>query len=92
MMLGEQPPVAAYVHQMAVKDGYRGLNLGKQLLDWAGEQAANQGRQLFRIDFPPENDGLRGYYEGLGFRFVGNWEINAPHATYTAALYERPVS
>ncbi len=90
MMWGEQPPVAAYVHQLAVKDGYRGMNLGGQLLDWAGQQAANKGRDLLRIDFPPENDGLRAYYEGLGFTFVENREIHAPHATYMAALYEKP--
>lgn len=91
MMWGEQPPTAAYVHQLAVKDGYRGMDLGKQLIDWASKQAADKGKELLRIDFPPENDGLRAYYEKLGFTFVQNREIHAPHATYTAALYERPV-
>lgn len=78
------------MHQLAVKEGYRGQDLGKQLLDWAGQQAANNGRGLLRIDFSPENDGLKAYYEKLGFKWVQNREIHAPHATYTAALYERP--
>lgn len=91
MTWGEQPPTAAYVHQLAIKDGYRGMGLGKQLLDWAGQQAANNGRTLLRIDFPPENDGLKSYYENLGFRWVQNRKIHAPHATYTTALYERSI-
>lgn len=91
MMWGKQPPVAAYVHQLATRDGYRGQNIGGQMLDWASQQAADNGRQLLRIDFPPQNDGLRQYYEGLGFQFVENRLIEAPHATYTAALYERSV-
>jgi hypothetical protein len=67
------------------------MDLGKQLLDWASQQAAEQDRGLLRIDFPPENDGLRAYYEKLDFKFVQNREIHAPHATYTAALYERHI-
>jgi ribosomal protein S18 acetylase RimI-like enzyme len=92
MMWGEQQPIAAYVHQLAVKDGYRGMDLGKQLLDWASLQATNKGRELLRIDLSPENDGLKTYYEGLGFKWVENREIHAPRATYTAALYERPIT
>lgn len=92
MMWGKQPPVAAYVHQLAIKDGYHGQGIGGQLLNWAALKAAKQGRDLLRIDFPPHNDGLKQYYEKLGFKFVMNREINAPHATYTAALYERPIN
>lgn len=90
MMWGEQPPVAAYVHQLAIKDGYHGQGIGEQLLEWAGQKALEKGRKLLRIDFPPHNEGLKRYYEKLGFKFVVNREIHAPHATYTAALYERP--
>jgi ribosomal protein S18 acetylase RimI-like enzyme len=91
MMWGKQPPVAAYVHQLAIKDGYHGQSIGRELLDWAGKEAAREGRKLLRIDFPPQNAGLKKYYEKLGFKFVSERLINAPHATYTAALYERPV-
>lgn len=92
MMWGKQPPVAAYVHQLAIKAGYHSQGIGEQLLDWAGKKAAEQGRELLRIDFSPPNTGLKKYYEQLGFTFVKNREINAPHATYMAALYERPVN
>lgn len=92
MMWGKQPPVAAYVHQLAIKDGYHGQGIGEQLLDWADRKAAKAGRKLLRIDFPPQNTGLKKYYEKLGFKFVMNREIHAPHATYIAALYEHPVN
>lgn len=91
MMWGKQPPVAAYVHQLAIKDDYHGQGLGGQLLDWAGKKAALEGRKLLRLDFPPHNTGLKKYYEKLGFKFVMYREIHGPHATYTAALYERPI-
>jgi GNAT superfamily N-acetyltransferase len=54
MMWGMQPPVAAYFHQLAIKDGYHGLGVGSQLLNWAGEQATRKGRTLLRLDFPPK--------------------------------------
>lgn len=91
MTWGKHPPIAGYVHQLATKDGYRGMGIGKQLLEWASQQAANNGKELLRIDFPPENDGLKAYYASLGFKWVQDREIQTPHATYTAALYERPI-
>lgn len=87
---GEQPPVAGYLHQLAVKDGYRGMHLGRRLLDWAGHYVAQSGRQLLRIDFPPDNVGLKTYYEKLGFKWIKDSEVSTPHTTYSAALYERP--
>lgn len=92
MTWGKQPPIAAYIHQLVIKDGYRGMNLGRQLLDWASQRAFSNGRELLRIDSPPGNKGLKSYYENLGFKWVKNREINAPHITYTAALYEKPTT
>lgn len=92
MTWGKQPPVAAYVHQIVVKDSYRGMNLGEKLLDWASKRAADNGRALLRIDVPPENKGLRSYYESLGFQWVQDREVHPPNGTYSVSLYERPVS
>lgn len=89
---GKQPPHAAYVHQLAVKDGYHGYNLGGQLLDWAGQQAVAKGREFLRVDLPPDNEGLKAYYEKQGFTWVKNREIHADWGDYTAALYERPAA
>jgi GNAT superfamily N-acetyltransferase len=89
LIWGKQPPVAAYVHQLAIKDGYHGQNMGEQLLKWANQKTAQQQRRLLRIDLPEGNQGLKQYYEKLGFRWVMNREVRAPHKTYIAALYER---
>ena len=86
---GKQPPIAAYVHQLAVASGYHGLDLGKQLLDWAGLQASSNDRNLLRIDIPPGNEGLKNYYEKQGFKWVKDREVRAPHKTYTAVLCEK---
>lgn len=92
MTWGNQPPIAVYLHQLAINDDHRGLGLGAKLLDWADHQAAKNGRELLRIDIPPENKGLRDYYRKIGFKWVKNREVHAPHATYIAALYERPIT
>lgn len=74
-----------------MRDGYHGRGIGGQLMDWADQQAAAKGRKLLRVDFPPNNSGLKAYYEKHGFKFVKNRKIHAPHTTYTTALYERPI-
>lgn len=91
MTWGEQPPVAAYVHQLVVNDSHRGMGLGKQLLDWASQQAARSGKELLRLDVPHDNKGLKSYYEKLGFQWVQDKEVHSPSETYTVSLYERQI-
>ena len=64
---GEQPPVAGYVHAIAVRREYAGQRLGERLLAWAEEQIAAAGRQFLRLDCMSDNAVLRAYYERLGF-------------------------
>lgn len=92
MMWGAQPPVAAYVHQLAIRDGYHGLGIGAEVLNWAGGRAAEAHRPLLRIDFPPANDGLRRYYRRIGFEWVRDTAIRGKRRTYTATLWQRPSS
>ncbi len=92
MVWGKQPSTAGYIHLLAVRDEYHGHNLGGQLLDWAGEKAKANGKKALRIDLSPKNNGLRAYYEKQGFTWVENKEVHAPHATYVAALFEKPIS
>lgn len=89
---GEQPAVAGYAHQLAVKNGYRGQNLGAQILDWASKKTEVNRRSFLRIDFPPDNEGLKRYYTALGFTFVEKRLVETSRSTYTAGLYQRPVS
>jgi GNAT superfamily N-acetyltransferase len=59
---GEQPPVAGYVHGIAVRREFAGL--GPELLEWADEQVRATGRDLLRLDCRTDNSKLRAYYEG----------------------------
>ena len=91
MTWGHQPPVAGYLHQAAIKDGFHGLGYGKQIFDWAADEVAAKGRTLLRLICRPDNLSLRKYYESLNFIYVKDRKIHAPDKTYTAALYERKV-
>jgi GNAT superfamily N-acetyltransferase len=64
-----------------------GRGLGVAIVEWADGQAAAAGRRYLRLDCMRENDGIRAYYERLGFDHRGDID----HPRFAAALYERPV-
>jgi ribosomal protein S18 acetylase RimI-like enzyme len=88
---GKQPPTAAYIHQLAIKDGYHGQHLGRVLLDWLSKQAAQKGYDQLRLDVPSDNNGLKHYYEKQGFVWVKDKEVRAPWGIYASSLYERSI-
>lgn len=89
---GKQPDNAGYLHQLAVKDGYHGQNLGSQIIDRLGAEVLSNGRQFLRLDCNAQNAELCAYYEKLGFEQVGtNTRPDNELGTYQSALYERPV-
>jgi GNAT superfamily N-acetyltransferase len=81
---GEQPPVAGYVHGIAVRRGFAGL--GSELLEWADEQVRLAGRDVLRLDCRTDNERLRRYYEERGFEHRGDATV----AEFRTSLYERP--
>lgn len=83
---GEQPPVAGYVHGLAISRAEGGRGLGRALLDWAGRRTAAAGRPLLRLDCMTANPVLRAYYERAGFTYVRD----ATDWSWSASLYERP--
>jgi aminoglycoside phosphotransferase (APT) family kinase protein/GNAT superfamily N-acetyltransferase len=94
---GPQPPDALYVHRLVVARAATGRAIGARLLDWATEQAVERGRAWLRLDCGAENGRLRGYYERLGFRHVGDTTLDLPAAgsgpgTWRGSLYQRPVA
>jgi ribosomal protein S18 acetylase RimI-like enzyme len=80
---GEQPPVAGYVHGIAVRREFAGLGL--ELLEWADEQVRAEGRDLLRLDCRTDNERLRRYYEERGFEHRGDATV----ANFRTSLYER---
>jgi ribosomal protein S18 acetylase RimI-like enzyme len=89
---GDRPNDAGYMHQLAVKDGHHGNDLGGRIMDWLAKEAKKENRQFLRLDCDANNEGLCSYYEEHGFVRVGtNSRQDNEMGTYEAALYERPV-
>jgi ribosomal protein S18 acetylase RimI-like enzyme len=82
---GKQPPVAAYMHGLAVKESAHGKAVGANVLTWTVQEAARQGRQYLRLDCDEKNFALCRYYERRGFIQVGE---RALQSGYVAALYQ----
>ncbi|GGO60086.1 GNAT family N-acetyltransferase [Streptomyces lasiicapitis] len=61
---------AMYVHKLTVDRPYAGTELGRRLLDWAGDHAARQGAAWLRLDAWSGNTRLHAYYEAAGFTHV----------------------
>jgi ribosomal protein S18 acetylase RimI-like enzyme len=80
---GEQPPVAGYVHGIAVRRDFAGL--GPELLKWAAQRVREADRELLRLDCRTDNAELRGYYERHGFRHRGDTTVD----DFRTSLYER---
>lgn len=87
---GLQPPVAGYIHRLAVKEGFHGQGIGERIVDWAATRAAENGRSVLRLDCEDTNTNLCRYYEKLGFVRVGTRDVS-DYKGYRAALYERRV-
>ncbi|MEV0089647.1 GNAT family N-acetyltransferase [Saccharopolyspora sp. NPDC050642] len=64
---------AGYVHRMAVRRWAAGL--GSVVLDWAGENAREQGVAGLRLDCVSSNGRLRSYYEKRGFTHRGDVSV-----------------
>ena len=84
---GERPPDALYVHKLAVRRACAGQRIGSAVIEWADATAAKAGRRFLRLDCLRDNDGIRAYYERLGFRHQGDLVVNGRGMS----IYERPV-
>ncbi|PQV54688.1 N-acetyltransferase [Paraburkholderia sp. BL21I4N1] len=85
---GIQEPVAGYVHRIAVRNGFRGLSIGRFAMDWCANQVSARNRRFLRLDCDQRNTKLCAHYESLGFLRVGTRPIPELR-NYVAALYEK---
>ncbi|GEK20183.1 GNAT family N-acetyltransferase [Cellulomonas xylanilytica] len=82
---GDDHTPAVYVHGLMVDRRAAGQGLGTTLLDWAAARGGDAGVGLFRLDCRTTNPVLRTYYEGHGFRAVGQRDF----AEFSCTLLER---
>jgi GNAT superfamily N-acetyltransferase len=83
---GPQPPVAGYIHAVAVRREHAGL--GRELIEWAVRAVRDSGRAYLRLDCMRDNARIREYYEALGFQHRGDTVVGGH---LDASLYERAV-
>jgi ribosomal protein S18 acetylase RimI-like enzyme len=83
---GEQPPVAGYIHAVAVRREHAGV--GRQVIEWAERAVREAGRPFLRLDCMRDNPRIRSYYEALGFEHRGDRLVGGQ---FDASLYEKSV-
>lgn len=79
---------ALYVHKLTVDRAHSGSGLGVRILDWAGDQAAQQGAKWLRLDAWTTNPQLQAYYLSLGFKHVRT--VDDPAAGGSGWVAQRP--
>ena len=62
---------ADYIYAVATEEGFRGQGLCKKLMEKVHQELAEENRGTILV---PANDGLRTFYESLGYRDFGGME------------------
>ncbi len=88
MFWGNVSDDAGYIHRLAIRRAYAGMELGHHLLQWGEGKVASAGRDYLRLDCMAENQALRQYYEQAGFTSRG--EIQGQG--WKASLFEKKVT
>ncbi|MBT2403645.1 MULTISPECIES: GNAT family N-acetyltransferase [unclassified Streptomyces] len=70
---GIQPPVAGYVHRLMVERSAAPAGAGRRILEHAERRIARTGRERARLDCVSTNPRLLAYYQGAGYRVVGEF-------------------
>ncbi|MFB6618351.1 GNAT family N-acetyltransferase [Streptomyces sp. NPDC085524] len=70
---GVQPPVAGYVHRLMVEREAAPAGSGRRMLEHAERRIAGTGRERARLDCVSTNPRLLAYYQGAGYRVVGEF-------------------
>jgi ribosomal protein S18 acetylase RimI-like enzyme len=84
---GDVPGDAGYVRGLAIRRGFAGRGLGRELLRWAEERAVLSGKSYLRLDCRADNRALYEYYERAGFRYRGQARV----WSFGVNLYEKRV-
>jgi GNAT superfamily N-acetyltransferase len=85
----DEPDDALYLYKFMIGSARRGTGLGDHLLDWACEQAQDQGKRWLRLDCWRENTALQRYYLRRGFAHVRTVVVPGRGS---GALFQRSVT
>ncbi|MCB5169304.1 GNAT family N-acetyltransferase [Streptomyces bambusae] len=88
---GVQPPVAGYVHRLMVDRRTAPAGTGRRLLEHAERRIARTRRERARLDCQSTNPRLVAYYQGAGYRVVGEFphKVGKDGRVYGVILLEK---
>lgn len=86
---GEQPPIAGYLHKLAVKRAFSHQGIGTRILELAQNQVTQNGRNYLRLDCVASNSYIVGYYKAHGFKPIKVVKIKLPAGVETIQLMEK---
>jgi ribosomal protein S18 acetylase RimI-like enzyme len=85
---------AIYIHRIATNPDFRGNNFVKIIVEWAKEYAKKEQKDYVRLDTLGENPKLIKLYTGVGFDFLGMFDLKsteglpAHYKTAPACLFQ----
>lgn len=85
---GDTPDDASYLHTFAVRRGWAGHGIGKEILCWVEERSAREDKQYVRLDCSASNARMRRYYEEAGFTRIREKQMIG----WTALLMEKRIT
>lgn len=86
-----QAPTRGVVGRLAVARETAGRGLGVELLNAATEIAARRGIAFARLECLSESAGLRRFYLGAGFTYLGDNDVPGPNGEpWVSSVFERP--
>ncbi len=66
---------ALYIHRLVVARDFKGLDLGKLIIDKIEQKAIERNKSALRLDCWANNERLKSYYERIGFTKLTNVTI-----------------
>ncbi len=85
-------PGEYYVSNIAVDSGFRGLGIGKMLMENARETAARQGMQAMALEVDASNPGAKALYERLGYCVTLHYKVKIAGKNKGYYRMTRPVA
>jgi GNAT superfamily N-acetyltransferase len=88
---GELGEAAGYVSKLAIRRDRAGDELGRLLLDWAGDHAYRYGCDWLRLDAWKGNERLHAYYLDRGWTYLRTAEAPGRHSGALFQIVARPL-
>jgi GNAT superfamily N-acetyltransferase len=75
---------SGYIHKLVVRRRFAGMDVSRQMAEWAKQEAQRRGKEYLRLDCAGDRPKLCSFYEGLGFQQVDRRMVGV----FDEAFYE----